>query len=200
MDIYTNRFVRKLIANGTEIFKKDPLTAKDIFNFRHRIQSREKRRKNSYVEYNSNVHSSFSRIVETLDDLRATQIFLRQYPYPKTLGKNKISRSTYAIYHIEMYFLKTASLRDKLAILINDVYRLGLPEKRVSVDLLSEMSQLKKAECILLLKTFSKSLNGIASQRNLIAHRTKYDDQEISEIKCMRSLEIQLKILSSNSY
>jgi hypothetical protein len=190
--IYKNDFVKKVINNSTEIIKQDPLTADDIKRYRQGKSPR-KRKKSLYNQYNIDVFYRLKRILETLDDLRAVQIFLRQYPYAKTLRKHKISRTGYAVYHIESYFLKVASLKDKLALLINDVYNLGLPDKKVKIDLLSEMKQLKNSPAVFLLKKFTKALDGITSQRNIIAHRGKYDDREITEIRMYEMVEDKIK-------
>ncbi len=183
IDIYKNKFVKRVFKNSQRVIELDPPTATDLTNYRRGIQSRNRRREHPYVRYNADVFSDLSRILETLDDLRAVQVFLRQYPYPKTLKKHKISRTGYAIYHIEVYFLKAASLQDKLAIMVNDVYQLGLPDRRVNTGLLSEMPALKGAKPITFLKKFVKALEGITQQRHLVAHRAKYDDKELSKLK-----------------
>lgn len=193
IDIYKNKFVQKLINNGTEIFKKDPLTTKDVTDFKKGNLSRDRRRTNPYIRYNGDVFSDLCRVLETLDDLRSVQVFLKQYPHSKTLKKNKITRTNYAIYHIEVYFLKVASLRDKLAILINDVYQVGLPDKRVTVELLTEMRQLKDAKCITLLQKFSQAIDSIVRQRHIVAHKGKYDDRELTELKLYELVQDKIK-------
>ncbi|MEK7514549.1 MAG: Cthe_2314 family HEPN domain-containing protein [Patescibacteria group bacterium] len=193
-DIYNNKFVKKLFKNSEKIFKLYPLTAKELRDFRRNLQSRKRRRKVPYVQYNGDIFSDLSRVTETLEDLRAVQVFLRQYPYPKTLKKHKISRTGYAIYHIEVYFLKVASLREKLGIMVNDVYQLGLPDRRVTIDLLAEMPTLKGTRPITLLKHFSKSIEGIARQRHLVAHRGKYDDKELTELRLYELVQERAKI------
>lgn len=193
-DIFKNKLFQAVIKNGMEIAKKDPITPEDLLDFKKGTQSRDRRRKDPYVRYNGNVSSSLFRVLETLDDLRAVQVFLKQYPYPKTLKNNKITRTGYATYHIEVYYLKVASLRDKCAILINDIFQLGLPEKRVTIELLSEMQQLKNTKCMNLLNEFSKAIGGIIKQRNLIAHREKYDDKELMEIRLYELLQDKMKI------
>jgi hypothetical protein len=190
--IYNNNFVKKVINNSTEIIQQDPLTAEDIKRYRLGKSPR-KRKKSRYTKYNTDIFYRLTRILETLDDLRAVQIFLKQYPYSKTLRKNRITRTAYAIYHIEVYFLKVTSLKDKLALLTNDVYDLGLPEKRVTLDLLADMKQLKNSQVVSLLKTFSKAISEITSQRNIIAHRGKYDDKELTEIKMYEMVEDKIK-------
>jgi hypothetical protein len=190
--IYKNDFVKNIINNSTEIIQQDPLTADDIKRFRQGKSPR-KRKKSPYAQYNTDVFYRLTKILETLDDLRAVQIFLKQYPYAKTLRKNKITRTTYAVYHLEVYFLKVTSLKDKLALLINDVYNLGLPDKRVKIGLLSEMKQMKNSRVVSLLKKFSEALDEITSQRNIIAHRGKYDDKELTEIKMYEMVEDKIK-------
>ncbi|MDY0231148.1 MAG: Cthe_2314 family HEPN domain-containing protein, partial [Candidatus Saccharicenans sp.] len=190
--IYKNNFVKQIINNMREIIKRDPLTADDIRRFRQG-KSRKKRKMSPYTQYNTDVFYRLTKILETLDDMRAVQIFLKQYPYAKTLRKHKITRTAYAVYHIEVYFLKVASLKDKLALLINDVYNLGLPDKRVNIGLLSEMKQLKNSPAISLLKRFSNDLDKLVSMRHIIAHRGKYDDRELTEISMYEIVEDKIE-------
>jgi len=180
--IYDNVFSKNVIDRGSKIIKLDPVTKADARRF---FDGKERKRKKRppYIRYVGDVHYRFVRIVETLDDIQAAQVFLRQYPYPKTLKKNNISRAAYTAYHMEVYFTKVASLRDKLALLTSTVFDLGLSEKDVSLVLLSRMTQLKGKRVISLLKKFSNALDGISYQRNIIAHSAKYDDEGLKKIQ-----------------
>ncbi len=183
-----NVFVKKLINNIVAIIREDPLTKDDIKRFRAGKPLRIIKQ-SIYTEYNISVFFRTMKVLETLDDMRAAQVFLKQYPYSKILRSKGISRGSFMIYHIEVYLFKAATLKDKLALLINDVYELGLPDRRVNIDLISEMKHMKGNLAISKLKRFRKALDGISRERNVIAHKGKYEDKEMDQIRMYELVE-----------
>ena len=88
-----------------------------------------------------------------------------------------------------------SSLRDKLRLLVNEVYELGLSGRDTSFVILSRMKQLKGSEIIKLLKRFDEKLQqiGIIEGRNLVVHATKYDDEYLSLMMRLEMVEDQIE-------
>lgn len=133
-------------------------------------------------EYVLDVFMTATRIVETVEQLRFVPIFLRNFPRRKRFNKYGINHPKYLQYHLETHFIKIATLLDQMAILINKVFRLGIPEKKCSVDAILENEHTRHSAAAKVLKTFDKSIQGIKSVRNLIVHRGIFNDEELNEI------------------
>ena len=179
--ILSNKYIENIRKINIEVINKNPLTSEDIKRWKKGTEAK-KIKMSSFERYSVDIFYRLMEILETLDDLKATLVFLRQYPYPKTLTKHKITKSFYLTYHIEFYLVKLASLRDKLALLVNEVFILGLPDKHVKVDLISKMKQIKGKHIVKLLKNFNDSLEGVASSKNIIVHKGKYDDKALAKL------------------
>jgi len=195
--LFSNRFVQKILNINTEIIKKNPLTGEDVKRFREGKKPRKWNNTSQSERYCIDIFQKMMEILDTIEDLKAVQIFLRQYPYPKTLRKNKITRSVYFGYHIEIYFIKLASLRDKMALLLNEVFNLGLPDKEAKIDLISKMKQTKEKSTIKFLKDFSDSINGVTRLKNIIVHKGRYDDKHLLELRMYEMLDDNKKVIPS---
>jgi hypothetical protein len=182
--IYENKFVGEILERITKIIKKSPIIKKDIQNFKKGL-SPLKVKKSPCIRYDMDVFYRLNNIIDILNDIDNVKFFLKKYPFSKKLKNNKITKTIYTTYHLEVYFIKIAGLRDRLSLLINTVYDLGLPDKEVKIYLLSKMKQLKGSSLIKLLEKFNKELEmiGIVEGRNLIAHNANYDDEKLKVIR-----------------
>ena len=182
--IYENKFVGEILERVTKIIKKSSITEKDILKSKKGLYSL-KRKKSICDLYNMDVFYRLSNIIDILNDIDNVKVFLKNYPFSKKSKKNKIAKTVYTIYHLEVYFIKMVSLRDRLSLLINTVYDLGLPDKEAKIYLLSKMKQLKGSNLIKLLKNFDDELQrrSIVSGRNLINHAVNYDDEKLQYIR-----------------
>ncbi|MBU0546581.1 hypothetical protein KJ735_00120 [Patescibacteria group bacterium] len=183
IDLYKNEFTKNVLDRSAEYIKKNPLTTEDIESFKKKKPPKELKM-SAHDMYCRNVFEKLSAIINTLDDLKATQIFLRQYPYVKSLEKNGITRAFYLQYHLEIYAVKLASLRDKTALLTNEVFDLGLNERDVTINFLCRMKQIKNSPDIMkILRFIEKALSEVGKTKNIIAHRDKYEDHNLTLLK-----------------
>jgi len=193
--LLSNKFIEKILNINTEIIKKNPLTKEDIKRFRK--GEKPKRWNVSQSErYCIDIFQKIMGILDTIEDLKAVQIFLRQYPYSETLKKHKITKSFYFRYHIEFYLIKLVSLRDKMTLLLNEVFNLGLPDKQVKIDLISKMKQTKGKPIIKLLKSFSDSITAMTCSKNIIVHKERYDDKNLLKLRMYEMLDDGGKVIS----
>ena len=133
--------------------------------------------------YIIDVFYAISDILNTIDQLEYVPIFLRRFPIRKYYAEEGISHPKYLRYHIENHFIRLSTLSDQIAILVNEIFNLGLPHKKCSIELLLEIKHLKNTEILKLLKSLRKGIQGVKTIRNDIIHRGIFVDKEFSEIE-----------------
>jgi hypothetical protein len=126
-----------------------------------------------YDFYCIQVGRRLQNVLDTLWKIEASTIFLGQYPYKRTLAKLKITRDRYMIYHLESYYVSVASCVDRVALLVNDVFDLGLPADLAKVHNLIRMDQLKNNRAGKALKSMYDSLMRERQLKNLITHEAE---------------------------
>jgi hypothetical protein len=133
-------------------------------------------------KYVVNVLLAAMRIVDIIDQLRAVPVFLRNFPRRGRFRQYGINHLMYLRYHLEMHFIKTATLLDQMAILMNHVFRLGFPEKRCTIEAIIENDNTKNTSAARKMKMFGKSIEGIKSVRNRIVHHGILKDEDFDEL------------------
>jgi hypothetical protein len=132
-----------------------------------------KQRDPLYDFYCIQVGRRLQNALDTLWKIEASTIFLGQYPYKRTLAKLEITRDRYMIYHLESYYVSVASCVDRVALLVNDVFDLGLPADLAKVHNLIRMDQLKNNKAGKALKSMYDSLMRERHLKNLITHEAE---------------------------
>lgn len=127
--------------------------------------------------------SSVSRLVfdisNIFDQLTHIPIYIRYYPRLKSYRNNGITKDVYIRYQLENHFIRVSTIIDQVALLINEVYRLGLPVYRCSLDAILENSNTRGTKAAKILKEFKKSSQGIKLVRNRIVHQGAFFDKDI---------------------
>ena len=166
-----NKVNRDIIIRVHEL---DPHSHKKGEEFQKLLYENEK--------YVVDIFLSAMNILGTVEQLNFVPIFLRNFPRRKRFNQYGINHPKYLQYHLEIHFIKIATLIDQAAILINKVYRFGIPEKKCSVDNILENDHTKYSGAAKVLKIFDRSIQGVKSVRNLIVHRGIFKDEELNEI------------------
>jgi hypothetical protein len=168
-----HEFVESVAAATREIIKRvhdlDPHAKMKGEEFRKLLHDSEK--------YIVDVFFTAMSIVGTVEQLRFVPVFLRNFPGRKRFNQYGINHPKYLQYHLEMHFIKIATLLDQMAILINKVFRLGIPEKKCSVDTILENDHTRHSSSAKVLRSFDRSIQGVKSVRNFIVHRGVFDDE-----------------------
>lgn len=84
------------------------------------------------------------------------------------------------MYHLETYYVSVASCVDRVALLVNDVFGLGLPTKLAQVSILLKMDQLKNSNVGKALQDLYNSLKKERQLKNLITHEAEIEDPDLS--------------------
>lgn len=152
----------------------------------HLIDEREKLKKKRPVlsheeEYIDRVRSSFTEVIDLLDNLEYAEIFLNSYAV-STAWKKKYDRSHYIRYHYEAWVLNIVRLYERLLILVDDVYVLNIPHKDVTYKKTAESPKLSDTRTLEILNKIHGVLNPTQGLKNELFHRYVYTDKSLAEI------------------
>lgn len=164
-----------------------------ILNENEQIHKKYKNELIEYGEYSNEVKALFTEkekymisvsevvfsISNTLDELKHIPIYFKYFPKYKSYTKNRIFHDDYMKYHLKNYYIRINTLLDQLALLINEVYELGLPTRRCSIEAVIENKNTKNTTTIKYLKALKKGIQGVKRLRNLIVHEGYYHDKKI---------------------
>lgn len=153
----------------------------------------------SNTEKDKYLYSVFRRIMNiigTVEQLDFIPVFIKRFPIRSYYMHNGISHPKFIKYHMENHIIKVTTIRDQLFILVNEVYRLGIPPKMASLDMLTNNYYTKDTKCVKLVKKFTSAIQNVAGARNLITHQGEYADDRIDEINTLYFLsgvQVQLE-------
>lgn len=134
-------------------------------------------------KYSSKVFEYYSKMNQTLDDLRKIEIFLRRFPLKNFYQDNEITHLDYIKYHTEVFYHKINTLLDLFKIIINNVYELGLSEKKCTWENLIKSEKSKQSVLIKVVECYYKSFEHVLIARNLNSHRGQFHDSEKDDLE-----------------
>ncbi|MCK6609358.1 MAG: hypothetical protein L6Q46_13820 [Flavobacterium sp.] len=90
-----------------------------------------------YEIYAKQIFISFVNLCESVNKLEQNVIFLSMKNTPSYYKKNGIREIDYYKYHIENHYIKISSIIDFVTKFIHDVFRLGMPVRKINTYLIS---------------------------------------------------------------
>ena len=142
-------------------------------------------------KYCADVFMCTAEILDVVESLSHTLIYIRRYPYAKSSKGLGITRDKYLKYFLENYYLRVVSLLDRLCFLIDIVYEIGLPQRSIAFPLIREITYLKNTELINLLDVFEKWLLPFKKNRNIFIHRKGLKCEKLNEIGLYEFLSLK---------
>jgi hypothetical protein len=127
-------------------------------------------------------HFYTMQILSKLKELEYFIPFINSFPKTK-MWQKVFNRVEYLRYHLSFYFINVVSVFDRFLSLINFLWDLGTPDKKVSYQLIIQNNHLEHTKTKGILKDFYKFLDksNIKEIRNLIAHRGEFSDPELDK-------------------
>lgn len=135
-----------------------------------------------YEIYLKTIWEDFMRINDSLENLNITPRFLKTDPFPEELLVVDINEFIYFKYHYEHFHIRIISIIDFCAYLINSTYRLGIPNRKCSVQTILENKRSGKTTAATLLREFNQEFLNFRKLRNTIVHEGKFDAERIESI------------------
>jgi Cthe_2314-like HEPN len=133
-------------------------------------------------KFAKNILYSFSDLTHAIDSLEEISIFFSIKNVPKFYTKKGISETKYYKYHLENHYIRITSTLDLISILINKVFRLGIPSRKCNAYSIFENTNIKGSPTAGALKSFETKLQSIKRKRNIIIHEGKLESEEIKSI------------------
>jgi hypothetical protein len=172
-------FSQKVMENSTNVYRRYRPTQEDLAYLRKHGKPKE-RRVPSNDFYFIQVENRLLNIFNALWRIEASMVFLGQYPYRQTLLKYGITRDQYLKYHLETYYVSVASCADRAALLVNDVFQLGLPGRLAKIYHVVQMDQLRDTKVCKVLTRLNDSLQSVIKVKNLITHEAEIEESELA--------------------
>ncbi len=149
--------------------------------------------------YVINVFQTTMNLESTYDYLLCVPVFLRRFPEKQRLKKYSINRPKYINYHLHVHYIKVASILDQMSILINKVYRLGIPDKRCSAEIIIENEHTRDTNATKIMSNYNRAINSFKSVRNSIVHHGIYRDKGLNKVEMYHLVrETDPEIVSDN--
>jgi hypothetical protein len=126
--------------------------------------------------YNFDVFRRTTLLINTIDRLEKSILFLNGFPQEKTFEKKGVNRFDWIDYHYSYFVLSIHSLFDQSLILTNSVYRIGLTEKDCLKGTILQNFCEKNSPIKNDILSLEKITNQYANIRNLFAHRGEIPD------------------------
>ena len=174
--LYSNKFITILLKENTNIYDNHPKKSKQsqieyMNNLFDKLNDKEK-----YVLKISNIVFNITNI---FDEIEQIPIYFKYFPRYKTYENNGITKDDYLKYHLKNYVIRINTILDQLALLISEVYSLGLSPRRCSVEKVLENNNTKNTVAAKALKEFKQSIQNIKKIRNEIVHEGSFYDKDI---------------------
>jgi hypothetical protein len=136
----------------------------------------------AHEEYMDDVFSRLQSLTKTLEQMEYICLFFRHFPNTIAYKRAKITKARYFQYHLENYIFRASSLLDKIALLVNDTLRLGIPAKDARFDLVMNMKEARKMGISKYMQILKKGFKNIKTTKNLITHQREYRDEELTRL------------------
>jgi hypothetical protein len=127
--------------------------------------------------YNNQLFYHSSNLINSIDRLKDIQTYINKFP-GHTFEKNRITQDKWILYHYSNYVLTTNSLYDIALILTNYVFRLGIPEKNCTNDVVKNNLWVDKAPVKRALERLEAQIQTYRNPRNLHLHRGQLPELE----------------------
>jgi hypothetical protein len=142
----------------------------------------QRRKLEAQEECVSSVLVSAGEVIGVCEQLEQAVAFLINYRATPAARKEGMTRYKYIAYHLEGYFVRTATVFDRSLILANEVLRLGNPPRNCRRDVILSNSQVKGSGVAQSLTLMGKAVDRFKSTRNLVVHRAGYTDEDLHRL------------------
>jgi len=170
--LYKSPFAKELVEDSTSYARKA---------LKMKVPKGQKLPTTERGEYIHQVLDSFSELQSIVENLDMAEIFLKSYPVSKA-WKDKYDQNHYVVYHYEMWILNAIRLYERLLILINSVYWLGIDHREISFKIVDANTSLRGTDTLKVLHKVHAALSQLQGTKNSVFHRYIYTDDEIGEI------------------
>lgn len=168
--LYETQFAKDLVTDSTTIAQRLLKAPKD--------KTPEPTERDTYIHQ---VLNSFSELEAIRENLDMAEIFLGSYSVSKR-WKDRYDQNHYFTYHYEMWIMNAVRFYERLLMLINSVYCLGINDKDVTFKEISQHPTLKNTRTLEVLNELHGALGSLQEAKNRVFHRYQYNDDKLREV------------------
>jgi hypothetical protein len=144
--------------------------------------------------YHLLVFQKATAIIDCMERLENSLIFIEELPKPRTYEKKGIHHFSWLDYHYSYFVVIFVSLYDTALILTNIIFRLGIPEHECKPNIIQENEWVKLTSVRKTLINLGRITSKFKGTRNFFVHRGEIPD--ISNVTGSEMLEF-LKVYNN---
>ena len=122
-------------------------------------------------------------LLNVCDQMSYAIEFLTGFRSRKMPSGEPITRYDYIVYHLENHLIRTSSILDRALLLVNIIFRLGVPEKECRFSVIADNEHIASTPTAGALRSIQKILEPYQGQRNLVIHRRRLSDENLSPLE-----------------
>ena len=135
-------------------------------------------------KYLSNVFDFHMKLDKLIADLNKVEIFVR-IPFQIHFAETQINDIDYINYHLEVFYHKISTILDVMKLFINEVYMLGLSNKKCNWENLITMENEINSNVMNVLELYYESFKSMINLRHSNTHRSQNINPESTEISAL---------------
>ncbi len=143
-------------------------------NNHHLLRSDEK--------YVSRVYRLQSLLIDQLEHINYTYIFISRYPFGKQYAQKRITQLHYIDYHFEVVLHKVHTICELMKLIINEVYTFNIPHEQCNWNTLSKRLK-SDTKPMLSIDQYYQTFKDLIHNRHISAHRGLLPDEEREKIE-----------------
>lgn len=129
-----------------------------------------------------------SELLNVCDQMEFASQLLSGYR-SQSNGDSSMTRFDYLRYQIENHVLRTGMVVDRALQLVNVVFDLGIPPRECKYSIVGQNFHVACTGVATALGELRKAVHPAQTQRNTIAHRESYEDEELYEVELLSVLQ-----------
>ena len=146
---------------------------KDVAEQSGKIRIKDEQALPEYQYYDVMVFRKAFSLVDCIYQVEDTKWFIGRFPSPRRYEKEGITQHRWIEYHYSHYVVTLVSLGNLSLILVNVVFRLGIPEKLCTGELIKQNEWVSASSVNKSLSSLEKITKRHSPLRNLYVHRGK---------------------------
>jgi hypothetical protein len=124
-----------------------------------------------------------SELLNVCDQMSYAVEFLSGFRSRKMPSGEVITRFDYIVYHIENHLIRTNSVLDRVLLLVNIIFQLGVPEKECRFSVIAPNEHIASTPTAGALRAIQKIIEPYQGQRNSVIHRRRLSDENLTPVE-----------------
>lgn len=126
---------------------------------------------------------SASELLIVCDQMSYAVEFLSGFRLRNMPSGDLITHHDYIVYHLENHLIRTGSVLDRVLLLVNIIFQLGVPEKECRFSVIADNEHVASTPTADALRAIQKTIAPYQGQRNLVIHRRRLSDANLTPLE-----------------